>query len=115
MKKMLNCPYRNIALGDDQVCSPWFGCNKGFDPECDPSPSPRDIICDLDEEENLKMTAREFTEHCGYDVAEEVLLILTKWTNSGVDFSKFPDEHIPEEILTKKLKRNLFQEYIYNL
>ena len=43
------------------------------------------------------MTAREFLEWAGYEVNEETLYRLTKYVDSDIDFSQFPDA----EVLTK--------------
>ena len=65
--------------------------------------------------EDVKMkTAREFLEHCGYEVNEENLYALTRYAgdNTNIDFSQFPDAAIPDEILEDAEMEANFQDWM---
>jgi hypothetical protein len=60
------------------------------------------------------MTAREFLEHCGYEVNEENLYALTRYAGdlTNIDFSQFPDAAIPDEILEDAEMEANFQDWM---
>jgi hypothetical protein len=58
------------------------------------------------------MTAREFILKCGYDDTEKNLYHLTRFLNSDIDYSQFPDAELPEDFLEGLSPEADFQEYL---
>ena len=60
------------------------------------------------------MTAREFLEHCGYEVNARNLSRLTDYIGdlSNIDFAQFPDAAIPDEILEDAEMEANFQDWM---
>jgi hypothetical protein len=59
------------------------------------------------------ITAREFLEHCGYEINVRNLSHLTDYIwDSNINYAQFPDANVPDEILEDPEMEANFQDWM---